>query len=229
MKSLTFARVTASQTIHTMNRVFFDLPAVIRYNNIPLRECLIEALRVITGTEINQDELSWNENCSGVLINVFRDKLGRFPTNDEFEKVQLGFRSNLKRLFLQHEDLFDVWPGVQNVFESIERREDWEYYLVSDYWEVGTRFILDSCGVHSNSLKMCTADDALSSSDAIQRILNGKSDSSSGSSYLVVSSHSSTSKRITIDDPSLLVLDHTQVSSEGEDYPRFDELFEVNS
>ena len=210
-----------------MNRVFFDLPAVVRYNNIPLRECLMEALREVTGASIDQHELSWNENCSGVLINVFRDKLGRFPSNEEFEKVQHGFRAHLKELFLRREDMFDVWPGVQNVFESIDRREDWEYYLVSDYWEVGTRFILDSCGVHSGSIKMCSADDALSGSDAIQRILNGKGGSSVHSAYVIVSSHSSTSKRISIDDPRLTVINHTDITSKNEDYPRFSELFAI--
>lgn len=187
----------------------------------------MEALREVTGAELNQHELSWNENCSGVLINVFRDKMKRFPSNEEYLQVQEIFRTKLKELFLIKEDLFDVWPGVQNVFESIERRKGWEYYLVSDYWEVGTRFILDSCGVHSGALKMCTADDALSGSDAILRILNSKSEESVNSAFLVVSTHTSTSKRITIDDPRLRVIDHTQISDDLEDYPRFADLFSV--
>lgn len=213
-----------------MNRVFFDLPAVIKYNNIPLRECLMDALRAVTKTPIDQEDLSWNENCSGVLINVFRNNLGRFPSNDEYEEVRKLFRENMKNLFLQKEDMFDVWPGVQNVFESIEKRKDWEYYLVSDYWEIGTRFILDSCGVHSGSLKMCTADDALSGSDAIQRILKqAKKQDKDGEAFLVVSSHTSTSKHIAIDFPSLMVIDHTSLTSSEKGYPRFSELFAVES
>ncbi|WP_417593136.1 hypothetical protein [Owenweeksia hongkongensis] len=211
-----------------MNRVFFDLPAVIKYDNIPLRECLMEALRTITKTPIDQQDLSWNENCSGVLINVFRNNLGRFPSNEEYDEVRALFRENLKKLFIEEEEMFDVWPGVQNVFESIEKRKDWEYYLVSDYWEIGTRFILDSCGVHSGSLKMCTADNALSGSDAIQRILNGKGKSKTrGEAFLVVSSHTSTAKHIAIDQPSLTIIDHTSITSSDDVYPRFSELFAV--
>lgn len=211
-----------------MNRVFFDLPAVIRYDNIPIRECLMDALREVTNTPIDQQDLSWNENCSGVLINVFRNNLGRFPSNEEYDEVRSLFRQNLKNLFIEREDMFDVWPGVQNVFESIDKRKNWAYYLVSDYWEIGTRFILDSCGVHSGSLKMCTADDALSGSDAIQRILKreGNTDKN-GEAFLVVSSHTSTSKHIAIDCPSLTIIDHTSLTPSDESYPRFAELFAV--
>lgn len=154
-----------------MNLVIFDLPAVVNYDHLPLRQCLIRAVGHIMGKEPALESINWNGNCTGKVMELFRKTIDRLPTLDEYQQVKKVFLEELKLYFIHSEESFEVWPGVQNIFESIARKRDWEYFIISDYWADDTRFILDSCGVYTKRLKLFTADDAISSQEIISKIL----------------------------------------------------------
>lgn len=113
-------------------------------------------------------DINWRENAMGVVIQIFNKTYGRNPEPAEVENIRLDFHTFLKEYFLHDEDPFDVWSGIQNVFESLDRRQDWDYVIISDYWLKSTEFILNSCGIHSSRMKLLTAEDGKSPRDVIR-------------------------------------------------------------
>ena len=152
------------------NLVIFDLPAVVRYDHLPLRKALIAALEsVIPATPMLRD-ITWSQNAAGVISQIFERTIDRSPTAEEKEGIKFAFHNNLKEYFLLTDDPFDVWSGVQNIFESMDRRADWDYFIISDYWRKSTEFILDSCGIFSRKKHLLTAEDGISANEIIKNL-----------------------------------------------------------
>ncbi|MGB0176795.1 MAG: hypothetical protein ACPF9D_06500 [Owenweeksia sp.] len=157
-----------------MKLVIFDLPAVIDYRQEDLRPLLQLAVEESLGREISLDSISWEENCSGVLLDIYKKELGRFPSNKEYLAVKAGFLQRLKDHFMKLENLYDVQHGVQSILMQLQSSPDWGFCIVSDYWQEATHFMLDSCGIYRKNIELYTADDALSSHDLIQKITSGR-------------------------------------------------------
>lgn len=217
------ARHTSAHTV--MKLVFFDLPSVIQYDNIALRNCLIRAIKSVLDTPVISDDIDWNANCSGVVLDLFSKSRGQLPTNLEFDRIKNLFLDYVKEYFLSDEECFEVWPGVQNVMGSIQKKEGWEMHIVSDYWCEASRFMLESCGVFSREISLCCAEEALSAADGIQRIINSQTHNPEVS-YLVYSSLNSTAQRIDLPENILVRINHLDVAPKGFlDYPDFEKLF----
>ncbi len=113
-------------------------------------------------------DINWRENVAGVVAQIFKKSCKRDPSESESKNIRTDFYSLLKQYFLDNEDPFDVWSGIQNIFESLDRREDWDYTIVSDYWSKPTEFILNSCGIHSRQMKLLSAEDGISPGEIIR-------------------------------------------------------------
>lgn len=166
--------ILASQTsigLNSQNLVIFDLPAIVNYDHLPLRKSLIEAIAEVMDVAPVTADIDWNNNSSGVLIDIFVATLKRFPTSEENEAIRSHFMASVKEYFLAHEDPFDVWPGIQNIFGSLDKKQNWNYFVVSDYWLECTRFILNSCGIFTRNLNLHTAEEGLSSTEIIRSLI----------------------------------------------------------
>lgn len=152
------------------NLVIFDLPAVVRYDHLPLRKALITTLESVIPQAPVLRDIIWSQNAAGVIRQIFNRTCNRLPADEEMEQITLAFHQNLKEYFLLTEDPFDVWSGVQNIFESLDKRPDWDYFIISDYWRKSTEFILDSCGIFSRKKHLLTAEDGLSASEIIKNL-----------------------------------------------------------
>lgn len=147
--------------------MIFDLPAVVQFDRISVRQCLIDAVQDQLQTKLVLDDVNWSLNCRGVMLQVLQNTVHRTPTEDEYSSIKKAFNKCLKRYYLDTDDYFDVWPGVQNIFESLQKKKKWDFAIISDYWEKGTRFILDSCGIYSKGMKLFTAEYGTSSGDIL--------------------------------------------------------------
>ncbi len=164
-------------TIHSyrehLKLVIFDLPAVINYSQDELKPLLRSAVEESLGREISLNTVSWEENCSGVLLDIYKRELDRFPSNQEYLLVKNSFLHKLKNHFIKLEGLYDVQHGVQNIIVELQASPEWAFCIVSDYWKEATHFMLDSCGVYRKNIDLYTADDALSNQDLVGK-LTGK-------------------------------------------------------
>lgn len=155
-------------SLEAKNLVIFDLPAVVSYDHLPLRKALVQAFEINLPCPPVVQDIDWSENATGVLNQIYQRSCKRLPTPAELENIRKDFHARLKEYFLLNDDPFDVWSGVQNVFESLDRREDWDYVIVSDYWRESTEFILSSCGIFSRKKHLLTADDGTSAAQIIK-------------------------------------------------------------
>lgn len=153
-----------------MNFAVFDLSSVIHFDHRPIRNCLVEAIQTEFDQEISLLGLNWEDNCSGILLDVFMHNLQRFPTNQEYEAIRRNFTICLKKYFIQDDERFEVMPGVQSLFSSLDKKPNWQYAILSDYWGENTDFLLTACGIYTKSKEIHSADEGLSSIDLINRL-----------------------------------------------------------
>ncbi len=156
-----------------MNLAVFDLPSVINYNHLPLRGCLVSAIEGTLGKDIVLEGVNWEGNCSGVLLDIYMQNKQRFPSDEEYSAIKAAFLKCLKAYFKRTEENFEVRPGVQTLFNALDKKKDWKYVIVSEYWNKDTNFILTSCGIYTKSKNIYAADDALSSKDLVNHICTG--------------------------------------------------------
>ena len=152
------------------NLVILDLPAVVNYDHLPLRKALVAAFQSSMQCTPVVTDIDWSQNAAGVINQVSRKSCGRLPSAEETGKIKAVFHDYLKQYFLLNEDSFEVWSGIQNIFESLDKRPDWDYIIVSDYWHDSTAFMLNSCGIFSRKMKLLTADDGVSPQEIVRDI-----------------------------------------------------------
>jgi len=159
-------------TLEAKNLVIFDLPAVVSYDHLLLRKALVAVFRASMPCPLVVRDIDWSENARGVLNQVYQRSCNRLPEPEEVERIRKDFHKELKEYFLLNDDAFDVWSGVQNIFETLDRREDWDYVIVSDFWRESTEFILSSCGIFSRKKYLLTPDDGISTAEIIKNFGN---------------------------------------------------------
>ena len=205
--------------------VIFDLPAVIDYRKEDLRPLLQEAIEENLGQKVSMEFLRWEENCSGVLLDVFKRIAERFPTNEEFEAIKSSFNIKLRSHFMKRENLYDVRHGVQSILMQLQTLPDWHYCIVSDYWQEPTPFILESCGIYRKNIDLYTADDALSSQDLVNKVILKRQVNKSFREIFLISDQASlpVTSRQPVHFISLKMLSRNALNHFA--YPKFADLF----
>jgi hypothetical protein len=127
---------------------------------------------------------------------------------------------------LDQEEPFDVWPGVQNVFRSIEEIEEWDYLIVSDYWRKPTEFILNSCGITTKRKKLLTAELGNSGEEIVDRL--SRSDTWRYADSIFLLSRFLKWQGTDLNDPRLRMIPAPHLMKSGLlEYPRFHRLIQV--
>lgn len=155
-----------------MELAVFNLQAVIRYDKSILRKCFLNALNDVYQLELKKKDVLWEGNSAEVLLSVTLNQFNRQPTDKEITAVGDALNQYVKIEFIQDDDLLEVRPGVQSVFRQIEKRDNWKYAIVSEYWGAVTHFMLQSCGVFSKDKYTLTADDAKGSKEQLKTLLD---------------------------------------------------------
>lgn len=133
----------------------FPLNTVIRYSESDMRRIFFEVVEEQLKLNIKEDFKS-NITNHQALLDLVAEQNGLELSEEETEKIQKGVKKSVKKLYLQDEDAFDVRPGVQNLFNHLEKDSDWKFGILSDFWNSTTQFIMQSCGVSSkNKLTIC--------------------------------------------------------------------------
>ncbi len=134
---------------------------------------------------LTAEDINWKLNCEGVLAHIWRHQKGREIHPHEYARVREELLKCLKSYFLDNEESFDVWPGIQNLLKTIEKKKSWDYIIVSDFWEEDTRFMLDSCGMFSRKVNIITADDGHAPGKLVKRYLKKRDLTRDDRIYLV--------------------------------------------
>lgn len=146
----------------------FSLRAVVRYDEQLLRSYLLEAINQVEGTEWKMDALGASENASQVVMDLYLAKLDHMPNLKKIEKISKNFTKRVRKYFIEEDDTFEIRPGVQSIFDKMEKQKKWKYCIVSNYWAEATNLMLQTCGVYSKTKFTITADEALTLEDQVQ-------------------------------------------------------------
>lgn len=200
----------------------FSLQAVIRYDEQLLRSYLLEAINKVEGTAWKMEELGAANNASQAVLDLFHSQLGQRPSGKKIEKISKKFTKRVRKYFLEEDETFEIRPGVQSIFDKMEKQKKWKYCIVSEYWAEATNLMLQTCGVYSKTKFTITADEALSLNDQLQIAQQrGKKKNKELKLYL-----------IGIDEPSINDLKAERIELKFSksvpnyfDYPKFSELF----
>ena len=204
--------------------VIFDLPAVVRYDHLPLRKALISAIGEVLDCNPVVTDIDWSRNVTGVVFQIYEHTGLKFPGIVEVNHIEKKFHSNLKEYFLTHDDPFDVWSGVQNIFKSLDKRPDWDYMIISDYWRKPTKFILNSCGIYSKKLNLLCAEYGKSSGEIISDLTKHQERIGSEMIFLLAKEIKSLKDIERLDKLKLITPPHKKKADLVE-YPRFAKLF----
>lgn len=147
------------------------MPAVIDFDRKAISQCLVSAISVVIGEEVSAEEVNCKWNCSGVVDAIFNQRLNRSPEKEEWEQIRSKQLDCVKSYFVGSEDNFDVWPGIQNLLKTIEKKKNWDYLILSEFWEDDTQFILNSCGFYSRNMKILTAEGSYRSGPQLKKYL----------------------------------------------------------
>lgn len=150
------------------NLAVFSLPAVVRYDEELLRRYLFDAVHKVEGKDFSHCQIPFEGNASQFIMDLYKSRMGAYPSIDKVEKICKKFTKRVKKYFIDEDDSFEVRPGVQSLFGQIERKKDWKYCIISDYWAEPTHLMLQSCGIFSKNKLTITADDALTRVDQLK-------------------------------------------------------------
>jgi beta-phosphoglucomutase-like phosphatase (HAD superfamily) len=145
----------------------FSLSSVLRYDYTALQNYLQQALESTLDigliTNPKQGEINVHDLITQAIV-----AHGKQPSAEELSLIEKHFTKSLKRHFIDNEDAFEVRPGVQSVFNQIEKHKQWKYCIVSPYWQKSTHLILQSCGVYSKNKFTITASEAVNHQHQIE-------------------------------------------------------------
>lgn len=143
-----------------MKRVtIFSLESVVRYNPKDLRQLLFSLAEDLYGLKLPEDPAPAVHNFDQLLLLLFQEARKAPPSSEEIEQFRKAFKKGIKKLYLKDEEAFEVRPGIQSLFGQLENEKQWNYALISDFWEESTKFILQSCGVFSKGKLTIHAED----------------------------------------------------------------------
>jgi hypothetical protein len=147
--------------------VVFHLAAVVRYNYKALQHLAYQCLENLEDKTLPLSAENKEQNLQGLVLDIYQSLTIEPPSADKQKKIEKQFSKSLKKYFLEEEP-FEERPGVQNIFNHIEKRKGWKYCILSPYWNKATHQILQSCGVFSKNKFTLTASHALTMQEQLE-------------------------------------------------------------
>ncbi len=203
----------------------FSLEAVIRYSENDLRRLLFELLKEHHSIKIKEDPAPEIHNFEGLLNFIFKSNLDRKPNKEERQFYRKSFKSAIKKLYLEDEDSFEVRPGVQSLFNHLEKEKRWKYGIISDFWEDSTKFILQSCGIFSKGKWTIYAEEAEARKDQVDILVNQVKKEEQEQNYQFIALNSK--PKFLSEDFKVIRPKASNKESNYYIYPKFSELFGI--
>jgi phosphoglycolate phosphatase-like HAD superfamily hydrolase len=154
-----------------MNLVMFDIDGTLTASDVMDGECFVQAVRDVFGFEDVSSDWSLYRHCSdsGVLDELFLNRIGRPPQPAEIAEVQAHFVA-LMETTIASQPLMPI-PGAKELLETLLEQSDIAISLASGAWECSARLKLTSAGLHYPHIPGAFADDAHAREDFMQASL----------------------------------------------------------
>lgn len=152
-----------------MNKLaIFSLPAVVRFDQDLIVTYLIKSICDEEDCSIKKRDIPEFENATEFVQDVYQNILDKSVSPKKLNRISKSFTKKIKKYFVEEDESFEIRPGVQSIFNHIEKKRKWKYCIVSNLWAEATHLILQSCGVFSKGKFTITADEAVSFEDQLK-------------------------------------------------------------
>ena len=131
-----------------MRLVMFDLDGTLADTMQADEECFVGALSDVFGFKnVNTDWSAYRHATdSGILLELFEQRLNRGPQRDEIEKFQSRFVELLNEAF-QNPNRFGPIPGTELLLAELANRGDFGTALATGGWRISAQWKLQKAGL----------------------------------------------------------------------------------
>jgi phosphoglycolate phosphatase-like HAD superfamily hydrolase len=153
-----------------MKLAIFDIDGTLTETNKVDHECFIKAFA--DSYQIIDIEDDWtkykNVTDSGIMTEVFNQKLGRVPGEEDFSRFKSCFLENLNESASKDETLFAEISGAGEMLAKLALEKDWAIALATGCFYASAELKLEKAKINVESFPIGTADEAFSREDILQ-------------------------------------------------------------
>lgn len=153
-----------------MKLAILDIDGTLTQTNEVDNRCFVRALADTHG--ITGIDTTW-ANCahvtdSGITRQVFQERCGRAPLDDELAQLQECFFTLLREQRLSEAALFAEIPGAAAMVRHLELAPDWAVAIATGCWRESARVKLAAVGIELERYPAACAEDGLSREEIVQ-------------------------------------------------------------
>ena len=153
-----------------MKLAIFDIDGTLTETNKVDNECFIKAFA--DSHQIIDIEDDWtkykNVTDSGIMAEVFSQKLGRVPHQKDFAGFKKCFLENLNEYAFKDETLFAEISGANEMLAKLDLEKDWAIALATGCFYDSAELKLEKAKMDVENFPIATADDAFSREDILR-------------------------------------------------------------
>lgn len=155
------------------NLVIFDIDGTLVNTNQVDEDCFIRAFA--KAFDISNINTRWAEYShvtdSGITYQIFQERWGRIPTDEELIKLKKCFCYLLNESFQKHPHLFAEIPGALKVFSELKQDPDWKVAIATGGWRESALLKLKKANFDLTDVSFASADRGISREDIVNTLI----------------------------------------------------------
>lgn len=153
-----------------MNLAIFDIDGTLTETNDVDTVCFVQAFAETHSiTEINTNWAEYpHATDSGVSFQLFNERFGRAPEENELLKFKNRFVSLLEEHRAQNPSLFAEIAGASSILTRLSRESKWKVAIASGCWRDTAVLKLKAARIKTNEFPAAFAEDGLSREEILR-------------------------------------------------------------
>ena len=153
-----------------MKLAIFDIDGTLTETNEIDDKCFVKAFA--DSHQIKEIDTDWTKYThvtdSGLVSEIFNQKLGRAPTEKDFLAFKNCFIRNLNEYALKDETLFAEISNAKTMLEKLSLEKNWAIAFATGSFYDSAKLKLEKAKIDVKDFLIATADDAVSREEILQ-------------------------------------------------------------
>jgi len=153
-----------------MKLALFDIDGTLTETNEVDDKCFVRAFAASHQiTDIETDWTKYNHvTDSGIASEIFNQRLGRSPNEEDFLTFKSRFVENLNEFAFKDKTLFAEVSNAKVMLEKLKLEKNWVIALATGCFYDSAKLKLEKAKIHIKDFPIGTADDAISREGILQ-------------------------------------------------------------
>jgi phosphoglycolate phosphatase-like HAD superfamily hydrolase len=157
-----------------MKLAIFDVDGTLTQTNDVDSVCFVQALadaHEMTGISTNWEEYPHTTD-SGIILQIFQERLRRAPATEELLTLQHRFVGLLKDQHAADSALFMEIAGASQALKRLRSEPSWAIAIATGCWRASADMKLEAAGIEADDLPFASAEDAISREEIVSAALS---------------------------------------------------------